>query len=359
MKQALELAERGLYTTTPNPRVGCVIARDGHMVGEGWHRRAGEPHAEVLALADTKARGNDARGATVYVTLEPCNHHGRTPPSVDAMLAAGVARVVAAMPDPNPAAGGGADRLRAAGVVFESGLLEKEARELNPGFISRMTHGTPWVRVKIAASLDGKTALLSGESQWITGSKARADGHVWRARACAILTGVGTVMQDDPQLTVRDVRTERQPLRVIVDRHGETPPHARVLADANVLVVTASTEHRARWPNTIETIALPDAQGRIDLVGLLRMLAARGINELHVEAGAKLNGALLATGLVDELLLYLAPAIIGDPARGMFEGPQALTQLSARTELEFVRIDPVGDDLRIIARVRSQRERRA
>jgi diaminohydroxyphosphoribosylaminopyrimidine deaminase/5-amino-6-(5-phosphoribosylamino)uracil reductase len=351
MARALALAEQGLYTTTPNPRVGCVIVRDGHVLGEGWHRRAGEAHAEVAALADARDRGNDVRDATLYVTLEPCNHHGRTPPCVEALLAARIARVVAAMPDPNPVQATGASRLRQAGVSVDFGVLEREAAALNIGFISRMTRGTPWVRSKIAASLDGRTALASGESRWITAAAARADGHAWRARACAVLTGVGTVLHDDPQLNVREVTTTRQPLRVIVDRHADTPVHARVLSDCNALIVTAGPRNDG-WPHGVEQIAIPDGEGRVDLAAMMRELARREINEVHVEAGAKLNGALLLAGLVDELVVYIAGAVIGDPARGMFDLGAPLASLYERVGLDWTSIERVGDDLRIIARVR-------
>jgi len=351
MARALALAERGLYSTTPNPRVGCVIVDDGEVIGEGWHVRPGEAHAEVAALADARAKGHDPRGATLYVTLEPCNNHGRTPPCVDAVLASGVARVVVALHDPNPAQGGGADRLRHAGVQVDSGLLEAEASALNVGFVSRMTRGRPWVRTKLAASLDGRTALASGESRWITGSAARADGHAWRARACAILTGVGTVLHDDPQLTVRDVATTRQPLRVIVDRHADTPTGARVLAGDRALIVTAGPRND-RWPATTETLPLPDGAGRVDLEAMLRALAGRGINEVHVEAGAKLNGALLQAGLIDEMLIYIAASVIGDPARGMFELANPLASLARRVDLAWTSVDRIGEDLRIVARVR-------
>src|SRR5262249_45865914 len=275
--------------------------------------RAGLPHAEANALADVAARGRSARGATMYVTLEPCNHTGRTPPCADAVIAAGMGRVVVATADPNPRSAAGAARLRAAGIQVDIGLLGDEARDQNIGFVSRMTRGRPWVRMKVAASLDGRTALASGESKWITGEAARADGHRWRARACAILTGFGTVRQDDPQLTVRAVETPRQPRRIVIDRHGETPPTARVLAGGDVLIVTAGAKRNPSWPAGVDHIALPDANGRVDLPALMRALAASGINELHVEAGGKLNGALLAEGLVDELLLYVAPCLIGDP----------------------------------------------
>ena len=350
MARALTLAERGLYTATPNPRVGCVVVKDGAVVGEGFHLRAGEPHAEVNALKQAREHGRDARGGTLYVTLEPCNHYGRTPPCVDAILTAGIGRVVAAMPDPNPAAGNGAERLRTAGIVVDMGLLENEARELNIGFISRMARGTPWVRVKLAVSVDGRSALINGASQWITGPDARADGHAWRARACAVLTGVGTILQDDPQLTVRDVDTTRQPLRVIVDRNADTPPKARVLGGGPSLVVTAGARNNG-WPANVETLALPDSAGRIDLTAMMRSLAGRGVNELHVEAGARLNGALIGDGLVDELLVYVAPSVLGDPARGMFELAAPLTSLSARVPLEWQGILRIGADLRVIARI--------
>jgi len=350
MARGLALAAQGLYTTTPNPRVGCVIVRDSGVVGEGFHVRAGEPHAEVNALSDARHRGHDARGATLYVTLEPCNHHGRTPPCVDAILAAGVSRVVAAMQDPNPAAAHGALRLRGAGIRVDFGLLENEARELNIGFVSRMTRNLPWVRLKVAVSADGRTALANGKSQWITGPEARADGHAWRARACAVLTGIGTIREDNPQLTVRAVATPRQPLRVIIDRHGETPPTARVFATGPVLLVTGGARNPA-WPSDVETLALPNAEGRVDLPGLMRSLAGRGINELHVEGGPRLNGALLAGGHVDELLMYVAPSALGDPARGMFELEAPLTSLAARFPLEWHAIDRVGPDLRVIARI--------
>lgn len=350
MLRALDLAARGLFTTTPNPRVGCVIVRDDRVIGEGWHERAGEAHAELVALAAARARGEATRAATAYVTLEPCNHHGRTPPCTDALLAAGIERVVAAMRDPNPEAAHGGERLRAAGVAVEFGLCESEARELNLGWLRRVVDGRPWVRVKIAASLDGKTALDNGASQWITGPAARADGHRWRARSCAILTGIGTVLQDDPQLTVREVTTSRQPLKVVVDRHGQLPAGARVLEGGSVLVVSAAAPQVA-WPEPVRHVNLADADGRVDLEAMLAHLAKLGVNELQVEAGAKLNGALLAAGLVDELLLYLAPSLLGDPARAMFALPAPLSQLSERVRLRVREIAAVGDDWRVLARV--------
>ena len=351
MARALRLAESGLYSATPNPRVGCVLVRDGAVVGEGWHEKAGGPHAEVHAL---QSAGDLARGATAYVTLEPCSHHGRTPPCCEALLAAGIGRVVAAMQDPNPlVAGQGLAWLRDAGLAVESGLLANEARELNIGFVSRMERGRPWVRLKAAASLDGRTALENGSSQWITGPDARRDGHRWRARACAILTGIGTVRDDDPQLTVRDVDTARQPLRVVVDSRLEIDPSARVLQGERVLVVAAVENHllasiiEARGA---EVIFLPNDAGKVDLQALMRELAKRGINELHVEAGFKLNGSLLREGLVDEFVLYLAPSLLGDASRGLFHLP-ALEDLAEKRTLQWRDVRQVGGDLRVVARL--------
>ncbi len=351
MTLALALAERGLFTTTPNPRVGCVLVKDGRVIGEGFHERAGLPHAEVNAIADAKARGHDPRGATLYVNLEPCNHTGRTPPCTDAVVAAGIARVVAAMADPNAQAACGAERLRAAGIAVDIGIEEAAARELNAGFISRMTRGRPWVRVKVAASLDGRTALDNGQSRWITGDEARADGHRFRARACAVLTGIGTVRADDPALTVRAIETPRQPLRVVIDPRAQTPGSAKVLAGEGAIVVTAGDRNPA-WPSTVEMLSLPDADGRIDLARLMHALAERGVNEVHVEAGARLNGALVAAALVDEWLIYVAPALIGDPARGIVERRDPLADLASRAALAITTCDRIGDDLRIIARTR-------
>ena len=351
MARALELAERGLYTTTPNPRVGCVVVRGGEVVGEGWHERAGEPPAEVNAL---RAAGARAKGATAYVTLEPCAHHGRTPPCVSALIETGVARVVAAMQDPNPqVAGKGLAALKDKGIDAAAGLLDGEARELNLGFASRMTRGRPWVRMKIAASLDGKTALMNGRSQWITGEAARRDGHHWRARACAILTGIGTVKDDDPQLTVRDVATSRQPLRVVVDSRLETPPGSRVLAGGNVLIAAAREDpERARVlkDRGAEVLVMPNREGKVELPELFKELARRELNEVHVEAGWKLNGSLLGEGQIDELLLYLAPSIIGDAAHGMFNLPE-LTDLSGARKLRIHDLRAVGEDIRVIGRL--------
>lgn len=360
MARALEIAREGLYTATPNPRVGCVIVQDGRIVGEGSHLRAGEPHAEIHALAAARAAiGADAlAGATAYVTLEPCKHFGRTPPCVTALIEARIGRVMAAMEDPNPrVAGQGLAVLRHAGIDVRCGLLRREAEKLNAGFVSRMTRGTPWVRVKIAASLDGRTALEDGESQWITGEVARADGHAWRARACAILTGIGTVRDDDPRLTVRMVKTTRQPLRVLIDSRLEVPLDAKILGDgtepgANLLVFTArpdASKADELIARGVEIVALANAHGKVELHAMLEELGRRGINELHVEAGAKLNGSLLREGCVDEVLIYLAPSLIG-PGRALADLP-ALSSLDARMRLAFESVDRVGDDLRIVAKL--------
>lgn len=353
MARALQLAERALWTTSPNPRVGCVLVRDGQIVGKGWHEKAGEPHAEVHAL---RAAGDKARGATAYVTLEPCSHHGRTPPCAEALVQAGVGRVVSAMTDPNPlVAGKGLALLQAAGVDTASGLLENEARELNIGFISRMTRGRPWLRLKAAASLDGKTALNNGVSQWITGPDARRDGHAWRARACAILTGIGTVRDDDPQLLVRDLETTRQPLRVIVDSRLETPLAAKILQGGGPVLVAGAIDmpekEAALRAAGAEVLVMPNAAGKVDLKALLEELARRGINEVHAEAGFKLNGSLLREGLVDELLLYLAPCLVGHAASGLFNLPE-LTSLTGRLELQIHDLRQIGADIRLIARLR-------
>ncbi|KAB2838417.1 MAG: bifunctional diaminohydroxyphosphoribosylaminopyrimidine deaminase/5-amino-6-(5-phosphoribosylamino)uracil reductase RibD, partial [Burkholderiales bacterium] len=318
MRRALRLAALGLYSTTPNPRVGCVLVREGSIVGEGWHQRAGEPHAEVLAL---RAAGAEARGATAYVSLEPCCHTGRTAPCTEALITAGVVRVVCAVRDPNPrVAGQGITRLRVAGVEVIEGLREDEARELNLGFFSRMQRGRPWLRAKMAASLDGRIAAPDGSSQWITGPEARRDGHHWRARACAILTAGGTVRADDPRLNVREVETGRQPLRIVVDAHAQVPVGAKIFEAPGALLVHAGHVPEG-LPETVQTLALPDRRGKVDLGALLTELGRREINELHVEAGAGLTGALIDEGLVDELLLYFAPCLLGDGGRGMFTLP--------------------------------------
>ncbi len=350
MARALDLARLGLYTTTPNPRVGCVIVRDGAVVGEGWHARTGEAHAEVLAL---RAAGERARGATVYVTLEPCAHQGRTAPCCEALIAAGVSRVVAAMEDPNPlVAGKGFAMLRAANITVALGLMAPEAGELNIGFVSRMTRKRPWVRLKIAASLDGKTALRNGQSQWITSAEARRDGHAWRAQACAVLTGIGTVKDDNPQLTVREVATTRQPARVVVDSRLETPVDARIVGAGTLIAAAANHADRAAalQARGAEIMVLPNASGKVELPDLMLALGRRGVNELHVEAGFKLNGSLMNEGLVDELLVYLAPSVLGDAAHGMFHLPE-LQALAGRRQLNFVDVRQIGADIRILARV--------
>lgn len=349
MARALQLAARGLHTTMPNPRVGCLIVKDGKVVGEGWHQRAGGPHAEIHALDQA---GASARGATVYVTLEPCSHHGRTPPCSDALIQAGVARVVAATGDPNPKVSGeGLGRMTAQGVVVECGLMESQARDLNPGFFSRMQRGRPWLRSKIAASLDGATALENGVSRWITGPAARVDGQHWRARASAVLTGIGTILADDPQLTVRELQVPFQPLRVIVDSRLRTPPSAKILQGGGVLIVCCDDrlpQAQALRESGAEIVALPGADGRVDVAALLGELARAEINELHVEAGETLNGYLLNLGLIDELLLYFAPTLLGNFSARMFGFP-ALTEMAQRIDLEIQAMDRVGEDIRIRA----------
>lgn len=354
MARALKLAARGLWTTSPNPRVGCVLVRDGQIVGEGWHEKAGEPHAEVHAL---RAAGEAARGATAYVTLEPCSHHGRTPPCADALISAGVARVVAAMQDPNPlVAGNGLARLRAAGIATDCGVLEADARELNIGFVSRMTRGKPWVRLKTASTLDGVTALENGVSQWITGAAARRDGHRWRARACAVLSGIGTVIEDDPSLTVREVDTPRQPLRIIVDARLQLAPQAKLFADIErspLLVVCASDDTpkaQALRDAGAELLVLPNEGGKVDLPAMFQALGARGLNEVHAESGHKLNGSLMREGCVDELLMYLAPTVLGR-GMGLFNlGP--FDTLAQRIDVDIRDLRAVGKDWRLLARLR-------
>lgn len=343
MARALELAAKGLYTATPNPRVGCVVTRDEKVVGEGWHEKAGGAHAEVAAL---RQAGAQAAGATLYVNLEPCSHHGRTPPCTDLIVKKKAKRVVAAMLDPNPQAARGGEVLAAAGIRFEHGLMETEARELNIGFVSRMTRKRPWVRMKIAATLDGRTALADGRSQWITGAEARQDGHRWRARACAILTGLGTVKADDPRLTVRDVQTPRQPLRVVIDSRLEIADDAKIFEGGGVLVICGVQKQRKL---KAEVLQLPNQQGKVDLPKMLEELARRGVNELHVEAGFRLNGSLVREGCVDEFLIYLNPSFLGDEAQGMLE-LSGISSLDKRIKTRIMSLDRVGDDIRILAR---------
>ena len=354
MARALRLAERGVMTARPNPRVGCVIVRDGECVGEGWHARTGEAHAEVHAL---RAAGAEARGAIVYVNLEPCSHFGRTPPCCDALLEAGVAEVVVAMRDPNPAvAGNGLERLRQGGIRVREGLLEPGALALNAGFARRMLRQRPWVRCKLAASLDGRTAMASGESRWITGAAARADVHRWRARSCAIVTGSGTVRADDPALTVRDVTGAAEippPLRVVLDSGLTTPPHARLLAEPGpVLILTASEDNERRAAleaagAEVERIASRD--GVLDLEAVLELLAGRQVNEVLVESGPTLAGAFLGGGWVDEFIVYQAPHLMGHQARPLLQLP-GLETMAGRRQLTLLDVRRVGDDIRIMAR---------
>jgi diaminohydroxyphosphoribosylaminopyrimidine deaminase/5-amino-6-(5-phosphoribosylamino)uracil reductase len=353
MARAIALTVRGRDTATPNPAVGCVIVKGGRVIGEGWHERAGEPHAEARALtACTEAPG----GATVYVSLEPCNHQGRTPPCTDALVAAGVARVVAALEDPNPkVAGGGTGRLRAAGIRVETGLMAAEAREAHLGFVTRMTRGRPWMRIKAATSLDGRIALANGESRWITGEPARRDVHALRARSCAMLTGIGTVLRDDPELTVRHVPCIRQPRRVVIDSRLDLPLGAKIMRGESVLVVTANAdaERRARLEAAGAEVVVAPSQGeKTDLGAVAAILAERGFNEVTVETGAKLNGSLLRAGVIDEIVLYLAPMFLGDRAQGLFALPE-FTRLDEALRPRIVDVRSVGDDLRITARLQA------
>lgn len=360
MQLALAQALLAQRLASPNPAVGCVlVAPDGRVIGTGHTQRVGGPHAEIMALRDAQARGHSVAGATAYVTLEPCAHQGRTGPCCDALIAAGVAKVVASMADPNPlVASQGFERLRAAGVEVEIGPGAVEASELNIGFCSRMVRSMPWVRLKIAASLDGKTALENGVSQWITSEAARADGHAWRARASAILTGVGTVLEDDPRLDVRLVDTPRQPHLVVIDSHLQTPPGAKLFLEGREVWIYAAARDKPEKEAALRARGasinyLPNADGKVDLAAMLADLARREVNELHVEAGHKLNGSLLREGLVDEFLLYVAPRFFGS-GMGMASQPHAggpLTKLSGALQLDYRSVDRIGPDLRIVARV--------
>ena len=360
MNMALAEAKKSLFISNPNPRVGCVIVKNNQVIGFGHTQAAGSDHAEIVALKDAKAKGFDVSGSTVYVTLEPCCHHGRTPPCTDALINTKVATVIAAMTDPNPlVAGQGLEKLRTAGIEVRCGLLEKEASELNIGFIQRMTQGKPWVRLKIAASLDGKTALHNGVSQWITSNDARHDGHMWRARACCILTGIGTVKEDNPQLNVRNIETPRQPLRVLIDSFLEVPLDAKILDEpigghTVVICGQVDAEHfekmsQALREKNVTVVALPDAsnsKGKVDLPALFKYLAEKlHINEVHVEAGFKLNGSLIREGCVDELLIYMAPKLLGD-AVGMANLP-SLSTLDDVESWDLIDHALVGNDLRI------------
>ncbi|WP_459618689.1 bifunctional diaminohydroxyphosphoribosylaminopyrimidine deaminase/5-amino-6-(5-phosphoribosylamino)uracil reductase RibD [Bordetella sp. 2513F-2] len=354
MQRALALARGVLYSTTPNPRVGCVIVRDGRVLGEGATQPPGGPHAEVCALRDAAARGVPVAGATVYVTLEPCSHHGRTPPCVDALLAARPARVVVALRDPNPRVdGAGIRALREAGIAVEVGLCADEALEINAGFVARMRRGTPWTWLKLAASLDGRSALHNGMSQWITGPEARADGHHWRARSCVVLTGMGTVLADDPQLNVREVRTPRPPRKAVVDGGFAIPESARLFDGSEVLVFTARSDpaKAARLARrNVRTVVMPGPEPRrVDLAGMMQWLGENDVNEVHVEAGAGLSGALLSADCVDELLVYLAPVLLGDAA-GMVRMPM-LEHLDAARRFIFDDVARLGPDVRLRARL--------
>jgi diaminohydroxyphosphoribosylaminopyrimidine deaminase/5-amino-6-(5-phosphoribosylamino)uracil reductase len=352
MSHAIKLARKGLYTTHPNPRVGCVVVKDGSIVGEAWHDRAGQPHAEVLALRQS---GEAARGASVYVNLEPCCHQGRTPPCTGFLIDAGVTRVVAAMEDPNPqVAGGGIQNLRSAGIDVDVGVMRKEAERLNRGFLHRINTGRPWVTLKVAASMDGRTAMHSGESRWISGEAARKDVHHWRAQSSAVLTGSGTILADDPALTARHVVTPRQPLRVIVDSNFVTPADARVARQpGSTLVATANKEfeYQDKVDSSLEVVYLPAANGNVDLLGLMENLSQREINDVLVEAGPILSGSMLKAGLVDEVLLYLAPKFLGTEARGMFSLPE-LQSLDKCMQFDVSDVRQFGTDLRVRLRPR-------
>jgi diaminohydroxyphosphoribosylaminopyrimidine deaminase/5-amino-6-(5-phosphoribosylamino)uracil reductase len=363
MAEALQLARRGLYSTMPNPRVGCVIVRDGKVIGRGFHERAGEPHAEVYALRDAcKQYGEDApRGATAYVTLEPCAHHGRTPPCCEALSAAGIARVVCAMRDPNPlVAGRGIEHLRQAGIVAESGVLEAAARELNIGFVSRMERGRPWVRVKLAMSLDGRTAMASGESQWLTGIAARSDVQRLRARSCAVVSGVDTVLADNAALSVRaselnvpfaDLIALRQPLRVVLDSKLRLRPPARIFAQPGPLIIATLNDEQKKWEAIVEAgaqiLRLPSKDDRIDLHALMQWLTQQQCNEVLVEAGPTLAGAFLRAGLADRITLYVAPSLLGSNAKPLFDLP--LERMKDQLRLDIRDIRAIGNDWRIDA----------
>jgi diaminohydroxyphosphoribosylaminopyrimidine deaminase / 5-amino-6-(5-phosphoribosylamino)uracil reductase len=351
MARALALTERGRDTATPNPNVACVIVKNGRVIGEGWHERAGEPHAEAKALAACR---ESPEGATAYVTLEPCAHHGRTPPCAEALVAAKVTRVVSAIEDPFPKVQGrGHARLREAGIAVETGLMAAQAEEAHRGFLHRIRTGRPWMRIKVAASLDGRTALSNGVSQWITGEAARRDVHALRARSCAMLTGIGTVLADDPRLTVRHVDCQRQPRRIVIDSRLDMKPGAKVLP-ALVFTTSDDGEKRRRLEaagaEVITAPQDPSKPGKTDLAAIARELGSRGFNEVTVETGAKLNGSLLAAGVVDEIVLYLAPMLLGDAAHGLFALPE-LTSLDQALRPRIVDVRAVGDDWRITARV--------
>jgi len=362
MRQALALAEGALYVPSPNPRVGCIIVRDAQVLGRGATQAVGSHHAEVMALQDMRARGLTAEGATVYITLEPCSHHGRTPPCVDALIAAGPARVVFAHFDPNPhVAGRGMRMLREAGIEVNVGVCADLALAINPGFVSRMTRGIPYVWMKIAASLDGRTALSNGVSQWITGLEARADGHHWRARSCVVLTGIGTVRADDPQMTVRHVATARQPRRAVIDPGFDIQEDAAILKGEGAIIFTGdqNEEKRARLMDRgVQVVYVPEdvapsgsgrLRRRVDMRAMMQWLGEHDANEVHIEAGSGLNGALLNADCVDELLVYLAPTLLGE-GMGMAQLP-TLTKLEGVQRFEFIDLKQLGPDVRLRARL--------
>ena len=347
MSSALQLARLGLNTTHPNPRVGCVITRDGQVVGSGWHKKAGEAHAEINALREA---GDKAEGATAYVTLEPCSHSGRTPPCVEALIAARVSRVVFALEDPNPEVNGnGFQRLHKAGIEVQSGLMAAQAEELNSGFLRRMRLGRPWVRIKLAQSMDGHIALGNGSSQWIRGTVERADVQSWRARSDVIMTGIGTVLADDPSLNVRNRKNARQPARVIIDSQWRTPANARLLNLPGQVLIAGLNRNAvpdALGETSAECMVLPSSEGQVDMKAVLRELGDRGFNEVQVEAGATLCGTLIQQELVDELLIYQAPVILGGGAVSPFAAPR-LDNMDDRVHLEWVDARRIGKDLRL------------
>ncbi|QJR10558.1 Riboflavin biosynthesis protein RibD [Usitatibacter rugosus] len=354
MSRAIALTAKGRDTSTPNPNVGCVLVKGGRIIGEGWHAKAGEPHAEANALA---AASESPEGATAYVTLEPCSHVGRTPPCADALVKAGVARVLAALEDPNPKVKGqGGARLRDAGIGYETGLMEAQARDAHRGYLTRMTKGRPWMRIKAAASLDGRIALANGESKWITGEAARRDVHALRARSCAMLTGIGTVLRDDPELTVRDVPSSRQPRRILIDSRLDIGLEARLLRGEPPIIFTVSEDKAKRalleglGAEVVTAPTDPAKPGKTDLAAIARALGERGFNEVTIETGAKLNGSLLAAGVIDEIVLYLAPRFFGDTAQSLFALPE-FTSLEQALRPRLVDVRQVGEDLRLTLRM--------
>ncbi len=350
MAYALRLAERGLYGTSPNPRVGCVLVHNNQIIASGWHEKAGCPHAEINALNQA---GQQARNATAYITLEPCSHYGRTPPCASALIEAGITRVVMAMQDPNPLVSGrGRIMLEQAGITVQTGLLHDEAQGLNYGFVSRMTRRRPWVRLKIATSLDGRTALNNGTSQWITGDAARLDGHRWRARSCAIMTGIGTVKVDDPRLTVRDLDVVRQPEKIVVDSKLDISCDAKILQEGNTVIFTANPgkcEKRSVLEGRgIRIFVEPNESAKVDVHKMFSKLADLEMNEILVEAGGELSGVLIDAGLVDEIIFYFSPQLIGDRAQAMLRLPE-LTELQSSKKLTIKDVRMIGKDIRVIA----------